>query len=74
MCVGNELLALPDPDLVYVITFTRVNIKGESTCREHIALYWANRRCADQNTGAIGRQILTLTGRQPDRFYSCFDK
>lgn len=38
--VGNELLSLADPDSVYVITFTRVNIKGEPTCREHIALYW----------------------------------
>lgn len=38
--VGSELLSLPDPDSVYVITFTRVNIKGEPICREHLALYW----------------------------------
>ena len=29
-----------DPDSMYVINFTRVNIKREPICREHIALYW----------------------------------
>ena len=38
--VGNELLSLPDPNSAYVITFTRVNIKGEPICREHLDLYW----------------------------------
>ena len=38
--VGSELLSLPDPDSVYVINFTRVNITGEPVCHEHIALYW----------------------------------
>ena len=38
--VGDEELAIADPDSPFLIVFVPVRINGEPVCREHIALRW----------------------------------